>query len=95
LPDAKDVEIGVLALRVAAHAGDIAKGIPGARRWDDQMSEARRKLDWPAMMELAIHSPTAERIRNGSPPTAEEVCTMCSELCAMKTMDEVPWAKKK
>jgi phosphomethylpyrimidine synthase len=95
LPDAEDVEIGVLALRVAAHAGDIAKGIPHAREWDDSISEARRRLDWARMIELAIHSPTAKRIRNGSPPTAEEVCTMCSELCAMKTMDGVPWAKKK
>ena len=49
LPDVNDVKEGIIASKIAAHAADIAKGIKGARDWDDAMSTARKKLDWEEM----------------------------------------------
>ena len=46
LPDSDDVKEGIIASLIAAHAADIAKGIPGAREWDNKMSDARRRVDW-------------------------------------------------
>ncbi|WP_459904086.1 phosphomethylpyrimidine synthase ThiC, partial [Desulfosarcina cetonica] len=48
LPDREDMKDGIIATRIAAHAADIAKGIPGARDWDNAMSRARAALDWEA-----------------------------------------------
>jgi len=89
LPDADDVREGVVALRVAAHAGDIAKGVPGAREWDEAMSRARQALDWNKMLDLAIYPPRARALRDSSPPSDTELCTMCGEFCAMKKMKKV------
>ena len=49
LPDAADVKEGIIASRIAAHAADIAKGVPHARDLDNQMAEARHRVDWEAM----------------------------------------------
>lgn len=46
LPDVDDVKEGIIASKIAAHAADIAKGLPGAADWDYQMGVARRELDW-------------------------------------------------
>ena len=54
LPDLADVKEGIIASRIAAHAADIAKGVPNARRRDNAMSEARHKVDWDAMFGLAL-----------------------------------------
>jgi phosphomethylpyrimidine synthase len=89
LPDVDDVREGVVALRVAAHAGDIAKGVPGAREWDEAMSRARKSLDWKAMLDLAIYPPRAHKLRESSKPSDSELCTMCGEFCAMKKMHKV------
>ena len=53
LPDVNDVKEGIIASKIAAHAADIAKGIKGARDWDDAMSTARKKLDWEEMFKLS------------------------------------------
>jgi len=84
LPTVEDVHIGVMATRIAAHAADIAKGIPGAAEWDRRMSTARKALDWEKMLSLAIDSPLARKIRESSRPQDKKYCSMCSELCAMK-----------
>ncbi|MBN2289047.1 MAG: phosphomethylpyrimidine synthase ThiC [Candidatus Glassbacteria bacterium] len=84
LPTAQDVHTGVIATRIAAHAADIAKGLPGAAEWDRRMSAARKKLDWDKMLSLAIDSPLACKIRQSSQPLDKKYCTMCSELCALK-----------
>jgi phosphomethylpyrimidine synthase len=84
LPTVEDVHTGVIATRIAAHAADIAKGIPGAAEWDRRMSTARKALDWDKMLSLAIDSPLARKIRQSSRPQDKNLCTMCSELCAMK-----------
>jgi phosphomethylpyrimidine synthase len=86
LPTVEDVKTGVVASRIAAHAADIARGIPGAIDRDNRMADARRRLDWKAQIELSVDPETARAMRGGSMPTIDEaVCTMCADLCAIKT----------
>lgn len=84
LPDNKDVKEGIVAARIAAHAADIAKGLPGAIEWDHQMSRARRDLDWERMLELAMDPEKARAYRKSSMPDDQSVCTMCGDMCAVK-----------
>lgn len=83
LPEPEDVREGVIALKIAAHAADLAKGIPTAIERDRAMTEARRDLDWDRQIELAIDPKKARRYREGSHITTEE-CTMCGPYCAIK-----------
>ncbi|MBD3271369.1 MAG: phosphomethylpyrimidine synthase ThiC, partial [Elusimicrobia bacterium] len=80
LPDSDDVHRGVMASRIAAHAGDIAKGVPGAREWDDAMSHARKSLDWEKQCSLAIDPRMFRHLREEHRPKDREVCTMCGEF---------------
>jgi len=89
LPDAKDVREGVVATRVAAHAADIVKKVPGAYEWDVAMSKARKALDWEKMLQLALDPRRARQIRDSSPPQDSNLCTMCGEFCAMKKVKGV------
>lgn len=89
LPSAEDVREGVMAARIAAHAGDIAKGIAGAAERDREFSKHRAARDWKKQIELSIDPEKSARLRKGSSPGSEDVCTMCGELCAMKRMDRV------
>lgn len=84
LPDNADVKEGIVAARIAAHAADIAKGLPGAAEWDHKMSRARADLDWERMMALAMDPQKARAYRDSSAPYDEEVCTMCGDMCAVK-----------
>ncbi len=84
LPDAQDMKDGIVAARIAAHAADIAKGIPGAMDWDNAMSAARKDLNWQRMFELAMDPEKAREYRASSQPIDEDVCTMCGDLCAVK-----------
>jgi len=84
LPDADDMKEGIIASRIAAHAADVAKGIPGAMDWDNAMSLARKNLDWTTMFELAMDPEKAKAYRASSQPIDQEVCTMCGDLCAVK-----------
>jgi phosphomethylpyrimidine synthase len=84
LPDENDVKEGIVAARIAAHAADIAKGLPGAIAWDNRMSAARRDLDWKTMLDLALDPEKARTYRAASMPEDESVCTMCGDLCAVK-----------
>jgi phosphomethylpyrimidine synthase len=88
LPTLDDVRDGIIAARIAAHAADIAKGVPGARQWDDEMSEARRNLDWQRMFDLAMDPAKARRYRAESQPE-EDTCTMCGKMCAVRNMNKV------
>lgn len=84
LPTVEDVIAGVMASRIAAHAADIVKGVPGAREWDDRMSRARRELDWHAMENLAI-DPGRVRLTRGDRPTADDAaCSMCGKFCSVR-----------
>lgn len=89
LPTVQEVREGVIAARIAAHAGDIAKGIKGALEWDLQMSKARKELNWDRQIELSIDPLRARRAREESQPHTGDVCTMCGEYCALKLVEEV------
>lgn len=89
LPTLADMHEGIIASKIAAHAADIAKGINGARDWDDAMSAARKDLDWDAMFSLAIDPEKAQRYRKESLPTDDNTCTMCGNLCAVKNMNTI------
>ncbi len=89
LPDADDVKEGIIAAKIAAHAADIAKGIPYAAEWDYKMSMARHKLDWNRMFELAIDPEKARSYRESSQPQREDTCTMCGNFCAVKNMNRI------
>ncbi|WP_407314842.1 phosphomethylpyrimidine synthase ThiC [Desulfosporosinus sp. SB140] len=89
LPSLDDMKEGIIATKIAAHAADIAKGIPGAADWDLKMSKARQALDWPTMFDLAIDREKAERYRRESSPTHEDSCTMCGEMCPMRLMNKI------
>lgn len=89
LPDAQDVREGLIATKIAAHAADIAKGVPQARRQDDLMSDARRRVDWEAMFSLALDEEKARAYFESAPPENEGTCTMCGKMCAMRTVNDV------
>jgi phosphomethylpyrimidine synthase len=89
LPDLNDMKEGIVAVRIAAHAADIVKGLPGAREWDRKMSKARADLNWEKMLSLSIDPEKATEYRNSSKPLKEETCTMCGEMCAIKTAGDV------
>lgn len=84
LPNLEDVKEGIIASKIAAHAADVAKGLPGASDWDYEMSEARRNLDWDRQFELAIDEEKARRYRAESTPEREDTCTMCGKMCAVR-----------
>ena len=88
LPTPEDVRDGVIAARIAGHAADIAKKIPGAMEWDNQMSQARKSQDWEAQIRLAIYPETAEKMRQSSLPKENTTCTMCGEFCAISLVKE-------
>ena len=83
------VKEGIIASKIAAHAADIAKGIPGATDWDNAMSQARRDLDWEKMFDLAIDSEKARRYRAESKPENEDTCTMCGKMCAVRNINKI------
>ena len=87
LPDVNDVKEGIIASKIAAHAADIAKGIKGARDWDDAMSTARKKLDWEEMFKLSIDPEKARNYRETAKPEKEDTCSMCGNFCAVKNMN--------
>ncbi|WP_414151827.1 phosphomethylpyrimidine synthase ThiC [Acetobacterium carbinolicum] len=89
LPDANDVKEGIIATKIAAHAADIAKGIPNARDWDNKMSDARRKIDWDAMFELAIDGEKAKDYYESTPTEEKHSCSMCGKMCAVRTTNMI------
>lgn len=89
LPDLDDVKEGIISARIAAHAADIAKGVPGAADWDNDMSQARRQLDWDKMFSLAIDPEKARSYRASSKPEKEDTCSMCGNFCAVKNVNRI------
>ncbi|RKO66047.1 phosphomethylpyrimidine synthase ThiC [Desulfofundulus salinus] len=84
LPTIDDVKEGVVASRIAAHAADLVKGVPGAREWDLAMARARKALDWEAQINLAIDPEKARAYREKRNPAGTKACTMCGDFCAME-----------
>ncbi len=87
LPDSDDVRQGVIASRIAAHAGDIVKGVKGAREWDRKMSVARKKLDWEEQVKLSL-TPEVSRQVHSKHASEGEACSMCGGYCAMQLVEE-------
>ncbi len=83
LPNAEEVKAGLIAYRIAAHAGDLVKMRDKAIKWDRRMSEARRTLDWESQLALSIDPEAAARIhaRTGQHPGNGVPCTMCGGAC--------------
>lgn len=88
LPTLEDVREGVVASKIAAHAADIAKNIPGAMDRDIAMSKARFKRDWKKQFELALDKVKPTEYRKASMPDQKDVCTMCGEYCSIKTAEK-------
>ena len=89
LPTLEDMKEGIIASKIAAHAGDLAKGIPDADEWDLKMSKARQRLDWDEMFNLSIDDEKARRYRKESSPEHEDSCTMCGKMCSMRNMNRI------
>lgn len=84
MPNADDVYMGVMATRIAAHAGDVGKGHPGAIAWDHDMSVARRELKWKKQLQLSIDPETATKVWKDRSTNFSSECSMCGDFCAMK-----------
>ena len=87
LPDPEDVRQGVIASRIAAHAGDIVKGVRGAQEWDMKMSKARKRLDWEEQARLSLNPELARRVHSKH-ASAGSACSMCGEYCAMELVEK-------
>ncbi len=90
LPREQDVKDGCIAYKIAAHAGDIARGVPGVRQWDDDLSRARAALNWPKQFELAFDGETARALHDEDLPVDTEFCAMCGhDWCSMRISKEI------
>lgn len=89
LPDVNDVKEGIVASKIAAHAADIAKGIPNARDMDNKMSEARHRVDWDEMFKYAIDPEKARNYFESVPPEDRHTCSMCGKMCAVRTTNKI------
>jgi thiamine biosynthesis protein thiC len=90
LPNVDDVHQGIIASKIAAHAADIAKGIPGVRDQDDRMADARKVLDWDAQWLEALDPEVAKEIRKSRMPEEDhaDTCSMCGKFCAVRSMNK-------
>ncbi|OWY71050.1 phosphomethylpyrimidine synthase [cyanobacterium TDX16] len=97
LPKADDVKQGCIAYKIAAHAGDVARGIQGARQWDDDMSRARAALNWPKQFEIAFDGETARALHDEDLDVDTDFCAMCGhDWCSMRISKEITeWASGK
>jgi phosphomethylpyrimidine synthase len=89
LPDVDDVHDGIIAAKIAAHAADLAKGIPHAQEWDDAMSKARVDVDFEQMIQLSIDPVKARAYYESSKPECEGTCTMCGKMCPARNMKRI------
>jgi len=94
LPNADDVRQGVIAYKIAAHAGDIARGRKGARDRDDALSKARFEFDWNRQFELSLDPETARRMHDETLPQevfkSAKFCSMCGpKFCSMRITQDV------
>ena len=94
LPNVDDVKQGIIASKIAAHAADIAKGVPHARDLDNQMAEARHRVDWEAMFQIAVDPDKARSYFESTPPSDRHTCSMCGKMCAVRTTNLILEGKK-
>jgi phosphomethylpyrimidine synthase len=94
LPDRQDVKDGVIAYKIAAHAADLAKGHPGAQRWDDALSQARFDFRWEDQFNLSLDPETARSMHDETLPAAgakvAHFCSMCGpKFCSMRITQDI------
>ena len=95
LPQLDDVKLGCIAYKIAAHAGDVARGVVGARQWDDAMARARAELDWPRQFDLAFDGEAACKLRDKCLTEDADYCSMCGrEWCSQRISKELRAAVK-
>ena len=82
LPDLDDVKEGIVASKIAAHAADIAKGIPHARDIDNKMSDARRRIDWKKCSPWPLTKKNQEDILK-VPHLRTNIPALCAVKCAL------------
>jgi phosphomethylpyrimidine synthase len=87
LPNVEDVKEGLIASKIAAHAADIVKDVPGARERDREMASRRKNLDWNGQIELSLDPDRIRKWRAEVPPSEQDVCSMCGEFCAIRTVE--------
>jgi phosphomethylpyrimidine synthase len=90
LPKADDVKQGCIAYKIAAHAADVALGIPGTRDWDDDLTRARAALNWEKHFELAFDSDTARALHDEDLDVDTDFCAMCGhDWCSVRISKEI------
>jgi len=97
LPDADDVRAGVVATKIAAHAGDVARGLKGAAERDRRLSIARANLDWQTHLAESLDPETAERMHieackeiGAGRPSSADYCSMCGKAwCSVRINKEI------
>lgn len=96
LPTDEEVRTGVVVYRIAAHSADIARGLPGARDRDDEISRARRRFDWERQFELALDGDTARkryeqtRAEQEDGENSQDYCSMCGrDFCAVRNTEKI------
>jgi phosphomethylpyrimidine synthase len=96
LPNTEDVRAGVVAARIAAHAADIARGLPGAEARDRKLSVARSDLDWGTHLATSLDPQTADRMHReachemGTITDSADYCSMCGQhWCSVRINKEV------
>ena len=87
LPTDNDVREGLIASRIAAHAADIVKGVPGAIERDLELARARKRLDWETQRKLAIDPVKFSAVRKQR-KSKSKACSMCGDFCAMRIVGE-------
>ena len=80
---------GVIASRIAAHAADIVKVGPKARRWDDLFSQYRYQRNWKEQIALALDPVRAQQLHDEKKAASEDTCTMCGEYCSYRMSDQL------
>ncbi len=86
LPDEKDVREGIIASKIAAHVGDISKGVKGAIDKDIRMGKARKDLNWEEQRNICLDPVKFNKVRNER-GTKTEACSMCGNLCVYKVLE--------
>lgn len=97
LPKKDDVKQGCIAYKIAAHAADIALGIPGSRHRDDELTKARAALNWEKHFELSFDPDTARAYHDEDLDVDTDFCAMCGhDWCSVRISKEITdWASGK
>ncbi len=90
LPKRDDVKQGCVAYKIAAHAADVALGIPGSRDWDDELTKARAALNWEEHFDLAFDTDTARAYHDEDLDVDTDFCAMCGhDWCSVRISKEI------